>query len=276
MTDDVVKSTDGGHPMGEVKCTIVGNVAILTMSREGRANAWGADMAKSLAAQLTELADNDSIRACVLTGEGKNFCSGADISNEDSHKVHSAGEFLKRMKPFKHYGFDQLEDFRKPVVAAVKGNAIGAGLMLPIHCDVILVGESVKFILPQARIGIIPGSGGLTRLAQWVGRGRATEIAMSGRPVRSEEAIAIGLATAAYPDDEVLNEAVSYASTLAAMPPLALWATKESIRVGYNSSGYQSAALLDGYRSGMLQMTRDSDEAHLAWRERREPTYEIR
>lgn len=275
MADDVDPGmTDEDSARGEVLCDIRGRVAILTLRRKGRSNAWGSDLARSLATQLAILADNDDIRACVVTGAGKNFCSGADLGDEQSHKVRSAGHYLKYLTPFERLGFDQLENFRKPVIAAVRGYAIGAGFMTSIHCDVIFAGESAKFVLPQGRIGIIPGSGGLLRLAQWIGRGRALELAMSGRPLHSEEARSIGLVTAIYPDDAVLEEAINYAAVLADMPPLSLWAMKESMRTAMDG-GSHSAALLDKYRSGLLQLTRDADEAHVAWREHREGVYEI-
>lgn len=271
------RTTSSGErrPSGEVTREITGNVAVLTMRRDGRGNAWGVDMATSLVAHLADLEVDDGVRACVLVGDGKNFCSGADIGNEESHKVRSAGGYLKNLSPYHHYGFDALDEFRKPMVAAVRGNAIGAGFLLAITCDVVLASESAKFVLPHGRLGIVPGSGGLLRLAQWVGRGRALEIAMSGRAVQASEALSIGIASATYSDDQVLEEAVSYASRLAASPPLALWAIKESMQTGMDVGSLRNVALLDKYRSGLLQMTQDTAEAHASWRERREAVYEI-
>lgn len=252
-----------------------GKVGVITIERQGRGNAWGKDISDSLNQHLADISTDQEISACVLTGAGSSFCSGADMGDSATHKTSSAGEFLRNFSVAGHPTFRVLQEFRRPVIGVVRGNAIGAGFILALHCDVVFAGESARFSMPNAKLGIIPASGASNRLAQWVGRGRALEICLSGRYVGAQEAHNIGIATGVYPDDEVLDAAITYADEIASYPPLAMWALKESIAFGPDSIALDMAGLVDRYRTGLLQMTDDTDEAHVAWREKRPPQYRM-
>jgi enoyl-CoA hydratase len=268
--------TTPAHTPGSVERTNEGPVAVLELTRRGRRNAWGPDMADDLIRHLTDITADDKALACVVTGADGTFSSGVDLGQDHVHSTPSAGAFLRSFDPHRHAVFSALLEFRKPLICAVAGPAIGLGFVLALHCDVILASDSARFALPNTKLGILPSSGALVRLAQWVGRGRALDIGLTGRMVGAEEAVAIGLAVSRLPGDDTLRAAaMEYANMLASYPPLAVWATKESLDTGLEAGSPRLARLMDGYRLGMLQMTEDSAEAHTAWREKREPRYRM-
>jgi enoyl-CoA hydratase/carnithine racemase len=232
-------------------------------------------MADDLIRHLADITADDGAFACVVTGADGTFSSGADLGQDQVHSTPSAGAFLRTFDPYRHPVFSALLEFRKPLICAVSGPAIGLGFVLALHCDVVLVSDSARFALPNTKLGILPSSGALVRLAQWVGRGRAFDIGMIGRMVGAEEAVAIGLAVARYSDDALRAAAMEYADKLAGYPPLAVWATKESLDTGMEAGSPRLARVMDGYRLGLLQMTEDSVEAHTAWREKRSPRYRM-
>lgn len=254
-----------------------GAISTLTLTRVGRANAWGSDMADALLAQLRHLAEDNDNRGCVLTGDGeKAFSSGADISSAQAHSTPSAGEYLAQSSLAGHPVFNTLAEFPKPLVCAVNGLAIGAGFLVALHCDVLVAADNAEFAMPQVRLGIIPAYGGMYRLAQWVGRGRATEIGLLGRRVSAAEAHSIGLVGSVCSQDLLQSEAETVAREMATLPPLAVKMAKESLALAYDMAGGRMAALTDLHRFAMLGLTEDNTEAHAAWREHRAPVFQGR
>lgn len=269
MSETVVKSSTG-----TVEREDRGRVAILRLRRDGKANAWGPDMAEALVERLAELADDEAIGAGVITGTGtRAFSSGADISAPGAHQAPSAGSVLASGVSGRHPVFDALDGFRKPLIASVNGLAIGAGVLIVLYCDVVLASETAQLAMPQVALGVLPAFGSIYRLATWVGRGRANEIVLSGRRVPAQEAHEIGLVHRVLAPDELLEESVTVATAMASLPPLAVAAAKESLEVAYELSGQATTARFDQYRFGMLGLTADCQEAHAAWRERRPPVY---
>jgi enoyl-CoA hydratase len=260
---------------GTVKREDVGNVAILRLSRPGRRNAFGMDIAASLAEHLQVLTTDDSIRAVVLTGEGDTFSSGADIGQSDTHNVASVGAALSRRSPG-FVMFDSLLRFPKPIISAVASYAIGAGFLITLATDIIVCSDDAKFSIPNVPLGIIPAHGGMARLAEWVGKGRAMEIGLTGRRVHADEALRIGIATSVVPVDKLLEEAMSIAVKLASYPPLAVRFAKESLNASSEDVVVQPSVRGDVYRFTTLMATDDAHEAHSAWREKREPAFRSR
>lgn len=270
MTDAARVSTPG-----TVKREDVGNVAILRLSRPGRRNAFGMDIAASLIEQLRALSSDESIRAVILTGEGDTFSSGADIGNSDTHSVNSVGAALARRSPG-FTMFDSLLCFPKPIVSAVASYAIGAGFLITLATDIIVCSDDAQFSIPNVPLGIIPAHGGMARLAEWVGKGRAMEIGLTGRRVYADEAHRIGIATSVVPADKLLDEAMAIASKLASYPPLAVRFAKESLNASSEDVVVQPSVRGDVYRFTCLMATDDAREAHSAWREKREPVFHSR
>lgn len=269
MSETVVKNS-----IGTVEREDRGRVAILRLRRDGKANAWGPDMAEALVERLSDISSDDAIGGCIITGAGtRAFSSGADISAPGAHQALSAGSVLASGVSGRHPVFDALNSFRKPLIASVNGLAIGAGVLIVLYCDVVLASESAEFAMPQVALGVLPAFGSIYRLATWVGRGRANEIVLSGRRVKAREAREIGLVHRVLLPEELLEESVVVTTAMANLPPLAVAAAKESLRVAYDLSGEAATARFDQYRFGMLGLTADCQEAHTAWREQRPPVY---
>lgn len=251
---------------GDLMCEVADGIAVVTLNRPESLNPWTRELGARLGTMLQELEEDPDVRAYVITGAGgRSFCAGADIKDPNEHKVTSAAEFLDdRPVAPPHY----IVGLRKPIVAAVNGYAIGAGFLLAIACDVVVGSPAAKFALTQTKLGIFPAQQGATRLAQWVGRGRAMEIALTGRFVPAEEAHAIGIITAIHPPESLLDEAVALASQLGALPPAAVALTKESMAAGLETPMIQQLES-DGYRYMALAMLPETAERHEDWRQRR-------
>jgi enoyl-CoA hydratase/carnithine racemase len=243
-------------------------VATLILSRPGRHNAWGADMRALVQSELAQIEADDSVRAIVLTGEGKSFSSGADVGVADAHQVSSIGEEIASGDSAGG-AFKTLLAMSKPVVCGVEGYAIGAGFLLTLCCDIVVAAKSAKFALPQVGFGILPTYGGIGRLAQYVGRGRALEIALTGRRVSAEEAASIGIVGRLCEDGEAQATAFEVAKLLASLPPLAVQLARESVHDMFEGEQLSATVTADVYRLLCLKSTVDNVEAHNAWREKR-------
>lgn len=179
--------------------------------------------------RLRELAEEatarDDVRAVVLYGGEKVFAAGADIKEM---QVMDHAAMVARSRALQE-SFTAVARIPKPVVAAVTGYALGGGCELALCADFRIAGERAKFGQPEILLGLIPGAGGTQRLPRLVGPAKAKDIIFTGRHVRADEALAIGLADRVVPDDEVYAQAHAWAAQLAAGPAMALRAAKESV-----------------------------------------------
>jgi len=164
--------------------------------------------------------------------------------------------------------FDTVESFPKPIISAVNGYAIGIGCLVPLCCDFILAGPQAVFCLPQVSLGILPAYGGTLRLARFVGRGNALNMALTGRKVGADEALRMGMVVAVYSQDELIPQALQTMQTIADMPVAAVRLARESLRLGYEG-GLAATAHADLYRFMALSQTSDRAARHEAWRKRR-------
>jgi len=249
-----------------------GHVALATLSRPEARNAWGQDFYDGIAECFPRWADDDSVRAVVVTGDedGRAFSAGANLKDPNTHAMPPVAEFVKNLSKRERFPFDVFMDFPKPIVAAVNGYAIGIGCILTFCCDLVVAGNRAEWRLPQTALGILPAYGGSVRLARLVGKGLAMRLAM-GFPLDGEEAHRIGLAQWLVPHEELMGKAMEVAEHVAALPPLAVRLTKESLNRGMDIPNLKDAALVDLYRFMTLELTEDKEEAHSAWRERRTP-----
>ena len=196
-------------------------VATIRLHRPEKKNSLNAEMRNEMARLLKDLARKPAIRAVVITG-GEIFCAGADISemggpaNAES-SYHHAREF--------QILFDQVEALPQPVIAAVSGFALGGGCELAIAADFRMASETARFGLPEIKIGAFPG-GGTQRLQRLIGVAKAKEMILTGDPIGAKEALAAGLVMKVVPAGKCLEEATSLAAKLAALPRLALQASK--------------------------------------------------
>ena len=242
-----------------------GSVALLAFNRPARLNAWSPDLGAALLQRLREAEADEKVRGVILTGVGRAFSAGADLKNPRTHTVESPEQHLENLRG--NPVFDTVESYPKPIISAVNGYAIGIGCLVPLCCDFILAGEQAVFCLPQVSLGILPAYGGTLRLARFVGRGNALNIALTGRKVGAQDALRMGLVVSVFPPAELVPEAIKTMQSIADMPVHAVRLARESLRLGYEG-GLAATAHADLYRFMALAQTSDRAERHEAWRRR--------
>ena len=200
-------------------------VALVTIDRREVLNALSFDLLDALADALDALDADPACRAIVLTGAGtRAFAAGADIKELATQTSASLAEG-RRFEVW-----DRLAAVRAPLIAAVRGFALGGGCELAMTCDMIVAGDDATFGQPEIAIGVMPGAGGTQRLTRAIGSARAMEMILTGRSIGAVEAERLGLVTRVVPADATLDAALELAARIAAMPPLAVRAAKAAIR----------------------------------------------
>jgi len=217
-----------------------GPVALLVLDRPKALNALDSAMLRALAARCAELAGDGSVRAVVLTGEGRAFAAGADIAEMRGHDALEAERFSR----LGHATLAALEALAVPVIAAVNGYALGGGCELALACDWIYASERSRFGQPEVGLGLVPGFGGTTRLVRRVGPAWAKELVLSGEPIDAATALRIGLVQEVVEPGHQLARAVALAETIAAQAPLGVYATLASSRAAIPSAEHAAASRL--------------------------------
>jgi enoyl-CoA hydratase/carnithine racemase len=213
--------------MDFVRLEVEGGVATLRLDRP-KMNALNAAMQEEIRAAAAEASERDDVKAVVVYGGPKVFAAGADVKEMNDM---SYTDMVKRSS-FLTSAFTSVARIPKPVVAAVNGYALGGGCELALCADVRIAAEDATFGQPEILLGIIPGAGGTQRLTRLVGPSRAKDIIFSGRFVKAEEALAIGLVDRLVPAEQVYDEAVAWAGQFANGATYALRAAKEAIDRG--------------------------------------------
>jgi enoyl-CoA hydratase len=212
-------------PRSAAPATSADGVALVTIDRPDVLNALSFDLLDELAAAFDRLDRDPECRAIVLTGAGRAFAAGADIKElaaQTSASLRAGGRFN---------AWDRLAAVGLPVVAAVRGFALGGGCELAMTCDMIVAGDDATFGQPEIRLGVMPGAGGTQRLTRAVGPARAMALILTGRSISADEAEAAGLVTRVVPADATLDAALELAAQIASMPPLAVRAAKRAVRL---------------------------------------------
>lgn len=244
-------------------------VARLRLNRPAVNNALSLELQALLARYFSELADDASVRCILLTGGEQVFAAGGDISS-------MAGigpiEILQRHT---ERVWAPIQHCPKPVIAAVCGYAYGGGCELAMHADIIIAGRSARFSQPEIRIGIMPGIGGTQRLVRAVGKAKAMQMALTGRPISAEEACIAGLVSEVVADEQVQEHALEQARLIAAMPPLAAEQIKEVILAGMDAS-LEAGLALERKANALLFASRDQKEGMQAFLDKRRPAFEGR
>ncbi len=202
----------------------VDGVALVTLNRPKALNALSFELLRQLVEALHDLDADDTCRAIVITGAGERaFAAGADIKEMAA----ATPVTLTRANTFSRW--ERIRAIRKPLIAAVRGYALGGGNELAMACDMVVAGEDAEFGQPETRIGIMPGAGGTQRLTRAIGKAKAMELILTGRSIDAREADRLGLVTCVVPPEEVLPAALELGARIAAMPPLAVMAAKEAV-----------------------------------------------
>lgn len=205
-----------------------GRVRVLTLNRPDARNALSAALRQDLILHLHEALNNAAIGAVVITGAGTAFAAGADVNELLARSSDEQRHFLQPP-----HIYSVIEEAPKPVVAAIQGHALGAGLELATACDVRVCSEDAKLGQPEINLGLIPGGGGTQRLPRLLGRGQASRLILSGKPVTGTEALALGLVDLVVPRGDVVPQAIALAQEMAAHDPAALAAAKRALRAAH-------------------------------------------
>ncbi len=244
-------------------------VVLVRLWRPERLNALDMELRRALARTFRDLAEDEEVRVAVLAGSERAFAAGADLREMvDADSV----EMMRRAT---HRLWQAVADFPKPLIAAVRGYALGGGMELAMHADIVVAGEGAEFGQPEVRVGIMPGAGGTQRLLRAVGPYRAAWLVMTGERISGREAAAMGLVSRLVPDAEVEAEALAVARRIARMPPLAVREIKEVLRLGADAP-LATALALERKAFQLLFSTRDQKEGMRAFLDKRRPEFEGR
>lgn len=244
-------------------------VAVLTLDRPGRLNAIGADTVELLHAALDGIAADPAVRAVVVTGAGRAFSAGADITELDGLAgPHDFARFVHSLTDC----FGRLAQLPLPTIAAVEKLALGGGFELALACDLRVAGESARFGVPEIRLGLLPGAAGTQRLARLLPNAVAKQMLMTGEPLGAPDALRWGLVNQVVPDGEALARAEELARSLANGPPLALAAAKRLVDQGAEMP-FDAAVAFEREAVSLLFATDDRVEGVKAFLEKRPPSF---
>jgi len=248
------------------------NIARVILNREGGMHPLNNQLREDIMTACREIAEDDEIRAVILTGAGeKAFSVGADIKEFGSRP--SMVEFLAQRQRFAVQS--AVAQLPQPVIAAINGYALGGGLELAMACDLRIACEEATLGLPEINLAIIPGGGGTQRLPRLVGKGVALELILTGRHISAQEALRIGLVNKVVPRASLMAEAETVARALAAKAPIALRYAKEAIHKGLDMT-LEQGVRLEADLSMILQTTEDRREGIRAFLEKRPPQFKGR
>lgn len=261
--------------LGTLTYAVQGQVAVITLNRPERMNTIGSTMKPDLAQAFLQLARADErVRAVVLTGAGdRAFCAGADIKERADHQI-TANDFFVAQKAT-HDLLRDIEEFEKPVIAAINGVALGGGLEIALCCDLRIAADHAKFGLPEARIGALPAAGGTQRLPRLIGEARAKHLMFTAAQIDAAQALQMGIVTQVCAGAELMTEAMKLAGTVAAMPPLSIRLIKRAVNRGMQTD-LDSGLEYERYAAAMLIDSEDRKEGMRAFVEKRAPVFKGR
>jgi len=243
-------------------------VLVVTLNRPDKLNALNAEVFARLAEIVDEIGQDPSIRVVVLRGEGRAFAAGADIDDYVGIEQPAYLAFVENGRRV----LDGLARLRVPVIAAVRGFALGGGFELALACDLLVVAENARLGLPEARLGLMPGGGGTQRLPRLVGRMRAAEVLLAGRVLTGAEAVEWGVATRVVPKDELDAAVAELAAAIVRQAPLAVALGKRLLREGQDLP-LDAAITLESHATTGLCTTADAREGVQAFVEKRDPVF---
>jgi 2-(1,2-epoxy-1,2-dihydrophenyl)acetyl-CoA isomerase len=247
----------------------IGNLAKLTLNRPEKFNSFNREMALELQQQLDKCATDDSIRAILLTAQGKAFCAGQDLGEA----VEDNGLTITRIVE-EHYNpiILKLRQIEKPIIAAVNGVAAGAGASIALACDICVATASASFVQAFSKIGLIPDSAGTFFLPRLVGIHRAAALMMTGEKIMAKDAVDMNMIYKVFSNETFEEESMKLATILSEMPTFGLGMTKKLLNESYNNTLEQQLT-----REGIIQTdcanSEDFKEGVSAFLEKRSPKF---
>jgi len=247
-------------------------VATITLNDPERLNPVTRPMLSELRVALGQVEVDEGLRVLVLTGAGRGFCSGQDLTEAVVQTSDPAETVAESLDQFYHPMIDALRALRVPTVAAVNGIAAGAGANIALHCDLVVAAQSASFVEAFARIGLVPDCGGTWLLPRLIGEARTRALMLLAEPLSAEQAVAWGLIYRAVPDESFADEVQTLAAGLAKGPTRAYRMIREALEAG---ASHGLAAQLDVERELQAQAAGSADfrEGVAAFREKRLPRF---
>ncbi len=241
-------------------------VGVIRIDRPERRNALNLEVKRQLVAAIEAYDRDPDIAVIVLTGSDKYFVAGTDVAE------------MKDMSPDSHAAlgtgmvFETLRASNTVMIAAVEGYALGGGCELALACDMVVAGDGARFGLPEIRVGIMPGAGGIQMLLRAAGKHRTLRMVLTGEPVGAAEAFTLGMVSEIVPSGTALDRAVELARTVGAMPPLAVKAIRDCVRQGLET-GLTDALAYERRSFENLFATDDQKEGMQAFLDKRPPVF---
>lgn len=241
-------------------------VGVIRLNRPERRNALSTEFRAEIAAAVTELDADPEIRCIVMTGDEKAFAAGADLN--ELAEVRPMQDTFDRLAAVKR----ALEASNTPVIAAVRGMALGGGCEMAMMCDILIAGDTALFGQPEIKVGIMPGAGGTQKVLRTAGKAKALRYLLTGDLFSAEVAMDLGIVSEIMPDAEVMDASLAMAKTIAAQPAKAVQAIRESVREAANTP-LDSGLMLENRLFQMLFSTDDQKEGMRAFLEKRSPEF---
>jgi enoyl-CoA hydratase len=246
---------------------VADGIGFLTINRPEVRNALTPETLDEILDALGRLERDDDVKVVIFTGAGeKSFAAGADINKLKDRT------FWESLQPGMQGVNERIENFAKPMIAAVNGYALGGGCEIAMSCDIRIAAEHAKMGLPELNLGIIPGGGGTQRLVRLVGKGKAKELIFTGRIIDANEAEKIGLVNQVVPNNELMEAAKAMAKKMTEKGPVALYMAKKAINLGAESH-LQTGLALEKIAQSLLMTTEDKREGTTAFLEKRKANF---
>jgi 2-(1,2-epoxy-1,2-dihydrophenyl)acetyl-CoA isomerase len=250
-----------------------GGVTTLTLNRPDRLNSFTTKMYRELSNIMDQIKKDDEIKVVIFTGAGRGFCAGSDVSDRLASRV-GKGREENRFETLRPTGAVALDiaDLDKPIIAAINGVAVGAGLSIALLSDIRLASDKARFGAVWINMGLIPDLGATYYLPRIVGMEKALDLMLSGEIINAEEALRIGLVSRVVPHEQVMATAKELATKIAAGPSVAIELIKRGLRRGLNND-LKTQLDYESYAQNLCRKTEDHKEAIQAFMEKRKPEF---
>ena len=245
---------------------IEGQIGIIQLNRPSVLNALNSELMLELVNALEDLDRDEAVNVIMLTGGEKAFAAGADL--KEMLQASPVDLILGRRFEL----WDRIRKTAKPIIAAVSGYCLGGGNELAMNCDIVIASESAVFGQPEVNVGVMPGAGETQRLTKAVGKTKAMEMILTGRPISADEAYRIGLVSKVVPVESLMDEAKRIALEIASKPPISIRAAKEAIQRAYDTT-LEIGLEYERRLFYTLFATEDSKEGMKAFLEKRKPVF---
>src|SRR5271156_4890290 len=254
-----------------VDLTVEGAVAKVVLNRPEKLNALNVEMRESLCEHFARLRYDDAVRVVIVTGAGRGFCSGADVDRM-AGQHHDLRGGRQRLQQGGHTFIRALHAIEKPVIAAVRGPAVGIGWSIALACDLVVASKTARFSQIFRRIGLAPDGGAIWFLTRRIGMAKAKELVFTARFVEAPEALSLGLVNEVVPDDQLMTRAEALAADLASGPTFAFGLAKKLFHMA-SSPSYEDFLDMEAFVQPQLDQTEDHREGVAAFKEKRKPNF---